>query len=111
MSAIKAKFEAEVEAAVEHLRAAVAKLGAISHSAVARVEEIVHELEGDAPKLEAEAAADAADVAHTAETQGVQPAITETEHDGVTLAEDAGHDVVAAVEGSNKPAASTEPSA
>jgi hypothetical protein len=93
-----------IQSARDDLNAALAKLKELGHSTVARVEEIVHELEGDAPKLEAEAAADAADVAHTAETQGVQPAITEAEKDGVTLAEDAGHDVAAAIEGSNKPA-------
>ena len=85
-------------------------------AAVEKIDAAKGELAADTPKLEAEAEQDAADVVKTAETQGVQPAIAEAEHDGVTLAEDAGHDVAAAVEGSNKPAeaepaASTEPSA
>jgi hypothetical protein len=79
-----------------------ADLKADGHHLAERAKEILDELRGDAPKLEAEAAADAADVAHTAETQGVQPAIAEAEHDGVTLAEDTGHDVAAAVEGPAK---------
>lgn len=98
MSAIKAVYEA----ALADLHAAAAKLEAIGHTAWERVKEIAHEVEGDVPKLEAEAAADAEDVAKTAETQGVAPAVAEAEKDGVTLAEDAAHDVAAAVEGSAK---------
>lgn len=104
MGAMKAKFEAEYEAAKEHLLAALAHLKEIGHDAVAHVEGALHALEGDAPKLEAEAAGDAADVVHTAETQGVVPAEREAAKDGAALIADAGHDVAAAVEGSAKPA-------
>lgn len=86
-----------------------AALDADGHHLADRAKEILDELRGDAPKLEAEAAADAADVAHTAETQGVQPAVAEAEKDGVTLAEDAGHDVAAAVEGPAKTAPAETP--
>lgn len=77
---------------------------------------VAGELRGDAPKLEAEAVQDAADVVHTAETQGVAPAETQAAADAVTLAEHAGHDVAAAVEGSHKaadadPAETSTPSA
>jgi hypothetical protein len=108
MSAIKAVLAD----AIDHLKAAGEKLRELGHDGVARVEEILHELEGDAPKLADEAKTDAEQVVATAETQGLAPAEHEAAADGVQLAEDAGHDVVAAVEGSDKPApAPAEPTA
>lgn len=98
MSAIKAKIEAEVEAAKQHLTAALAHLKEIEHEAVARVEQALHALEGDLPQLEHDAEADAADVVHTAATEGVIPAEQEAVKDGGELVVEAGHDVAAAVQ-------------
>src|ERR1700749_3143463 len=101
MSAIKATYED----AITLLHEAAAKLEAIGHGAWERVKAIATEIEGDVPKIEAEAETDAADVAHTAATEGVVPAEQEAVKDGETLLADAGHDVAAAVEGSGKPTA------
>lgn len=94
MSAMKAKFEAELEAAKTNLNAAAATLKAIGHAGWARVEQVLHELEGDAPTLEHEAAADAGQVVKTAETEGVTPA----EHEAVTDAEHLAGEAVADAE-------------
>lgn len=106
MSAIKAA----VDDITEHLRAAATKLKELGHEGWARVEEILHELEGDAPKIEAQAEQDVKDVAQSAATQGVEPAVAKAEADGVTLIEDAGRDVAAAVEGSAEPVEPETPS-
>ena len=98
MAAMKAKFEAELEAAKSLLTAATAKLKAIGHTGWTRVEQVLHELEGDAPTLEHEAAADAEHVAQTAATQGVKPAEAEAVADAAKLGAEAGRDVVTAVE-------------
>lgn len=91
---------ATIEAKLHDLWAA---LEAEGHALAAKAKDVLDELRADAPKLEAEAASDAADVAKTAETQGVTPALAEAEADTVKLGEDAVHDVAAAVEGGAKP--------
>lgn len=98
MSAIKAKIEAEVEAAKQHLTAALAHLKEIEHEAVARVEQALHALEGDVPQLERDAEADAADVAKTAATEGVIPAEHKAVEDAGELGVEVVGDVKAAVE-------------
>lgn len=100
MSAIKTAFDE----AVDHLRAAAAKLEEIGHDGWERVKEIVGELEADEPKLADEAKTDAEQVVATAETQGLVPAEQEAVADGEALIVDAGQDVAAAVEGSAKTA-------
>jgi peptidoglycan hydrolase CwlO-like protein len=110
MAAIKAAYES----ALDELRAAGAKLKAIGHTGWTRVEQVLHELEGDAPALEQEAEADAEHVAQTAATQGIKPAEAKAAADAAQLAAEAGHDVVTAVEdAAHTPAdgAATEPSA
>lgn len=82
------------------------ELVAEEHKLGARLKEIVAALAGDEPKLIAEAESDAADVVHTAQTQGLVPAEREAVADGTTLIEDTGHDLAAAIEGSGKAAAS-----
>jgi len=95
----------EAKAEFEHLLGhADSDVKAAAHTAVEKIDAVKGELEADAPKLEAEAETDAADVVHTAETQGVVPAGQEAVKEGETLIVDAGHDVAAAVEGSAKPA-------
>lgn len=105
MSAMSAKFEAEYEAAREHLHAALAHLKEIGHDAWAHVEQALHALEGDAPKLADEAKTDAEQVVTTAATEGVIPAEHAAEGDAVQLAQDAVHDVADALAGSTKPTA------
>lgn len=58
-----------------------------------------------AAKLRGEAETDAADVVHTAETQGLNPAEHEAVTDAGTLAIHAAEDAAAAVEGGSKPSA------
>jgi len=96
MSAIKAVYEA----ALADLHNAAAKLEQIGHDGWARVKEIARELEGDEPVLAAEAEKDAANVVHTAETQGLVSAEQKAVADGTALVVEAGHDVATAVEGS-----------
>lgn len=84
-----------------------AALEADGHHLADRAKEIWDEVRADAPKIEAEAAADVVDVVKTAETQGIVPAEAEAVADGEALAADAGHDVAAALEGSAKPAEPT----
>lgn len=98
MSAIKAKIEAEVEAAKQHLTAALAHLKEIEHEAVARVEQALHALEGDLPQLEHDAEADVADVVHTAATEGVLPAEHKAVEDAGELAGEVAADVKTAVQ-------------
>lgn len=98
MSAMKARFDAELEAAKNLLKSASAKLKAIGHTGAAKVEQVVKELEGDAPALEREAEADAEHVAETAATQGLKPAEAEAAAAAAKLAAEAGHDVVTAIE-------------
>ena len=100
MSAIKAVYEA----ALADLHNAAAKLEQIDHDGWARVKDIARELEGDEPVLAAEAEKDAADVVHTAETEGVIPAEQEAVADGTALLVEAGHDVATAVEDSGNTA-------
>ncbi len=97
MSAMKARFEAELQAARDLLNAAAAKLKAIGHTDAAKVEQVAKELEGDAPVLEREAAADAAQVAKTTETQGIVPAEHEAVADAAKLGAEAAHDVETAI--------------
>ena len=97
MSAIKAKIEAEVEAAKQHLTAALAHLKEIEHEAVARVEQALHALEGDLPQLEHDAEADAADVAKTAATEGLVSAEHKAVEDAGELAGEVAGDVATAV--------------
>ncbi|HWU23660.1 MAG TPA: hypothetical protein VN088_19130 [Nocardioides sp.] len=100
----------------------VTKLEAWAKDLIGHADEKVHEigqeitafaeqLKADAPKLADEAESAAAEVAHTAETQGLVPAEREAVADGETLIVDAGHDVAAAVEGSAKsePAPAVDP--
>ena len=90
MSALSA-LHAEVAAFEDKLRADAHHLADEFRSLVA--------------KLTGEAEADAADVVHTAETQGVIPAEHEAVTDAGTLAEHAVADAQAAVEGGSKPGA------
>jgi len=80
------------------------KVQASARYALAKIDAVKGALAADAPKLEAEAESDAADVVHTAETQGVVQAEHEAEGDAVTLTRDAVHDVATALAGSAKPA-------
>jgi hypothetical protein len=93
MAAVKAAYEA----ALGDLRAAGATLKAIGHDGWQRVEAVVKELEGDAPVLEHEAAADAAQVVTTAETEGIVPAEHQAVADAAKLGAEAAHDVETAV--------------
>lgn len=96
MSAIKAVYEA----ALADLHNAAAKLEQIGHDGWERVKQIAHDLEDDAPVLAADAEKDAADVVHTAATEGVIPAEQEAVKDGGELVVEAGRDVVTAVQDS-----------
>lgn len=93
--------------ALEKLHALADQLVAEGHRLGARAKALVGQLAGDVPVLESEAKADAEQVVKTAETQGVKPAIVEAEGDAVALAEEAGHDVEAAVTAPAEPAHST----
>lgn len=93
-----AAIKAELDAVKDYLNAAAAKLKALGHSGWTRIEQVLHELEGDAPALEQEAEADAEHVAQTAATQGIKPAEAEAAADAAKLAAEAGRDVVTAVE-------------
>lgn len=88
-----------VEAQLHDLWAA---LEAEGHHLAAKAKAVLDQLKSDAPKLEAEAEVDAADVVKTAATEGVVPAEQEAVKDAGALAADAAHDVAAAVEGSAK---------
>lgn len=93
----------EAKAEFEHLLGhADSDVKNAAQAAVEKIDAVKGELAADAPKLEAEAEQDAADVAHTAETQGIAPAEREAVADGTALIVDAGHDVAAAVEGPAK---------
>ena len=71
---------------------------AAAHNAVQRIDAAKAEIEKDAPQLEHEAEADAADVVHTAATEGVIPAEHKAVEDAGELVAEAGRDVVTAVE-------------
>lgn len=93
MSAMKDAYTA----ALGKLHDLWAALEAEGHHLAGDAKSVLDELKGDAPKLEAEAAADAADVVHTAETQGLTPAAEEAAADAEQLGADAVHDVEAAL--------------
>lgn len=94
MSAIKAVYEA----ALADLHNAAAKLEQIGHDGWERVKQIAHDLEDDAPVLAADAEKDAADVVHTAATEGVLPAEQEAVKDAGELGAEVVGDVKNAVE-------------
>lgn len=94
MSAIKAVYEA----ALADLHNAAAKLEQIGHDGWERVKQIAHELEGDEPVLAADAEKDAADVVHTAATEGVIPAEHKAIEDAGELAGEVVGDVKTAVQ-------------
>lgn len=71
---------------------------AAAHNAVQRIDAAKAEIEKDAPQLEHEAEADAADVAKTAATEGVIPAEQEAARDAGELAGEVVGDVKTAVE-------------
>ena len=75
-----------------------AKLEAEGHHLAEEAKTILAELKGDEPVLAAEAEKDAADVVHTAATEGVIPAEQEAVKDAGELVAEAGHDVATAVE-------------
>jgi hypothetical protein len=88
----------EAKAEFEHLIGHEdVKVQASARYALAKIDAVKGALAADAPKLADEAKADAADVVHTAETQGVVPAEHEAEGDVVTLTRDAVHDVADAL--------------
>lgn len=97
MSALHA-LHAEIAAFEDKLRGEAHHLGDRAHH-------LADEFRSLVAKLTGEAEADAADVVHTAETQGVVPAEHEAVTDAGTLAEHAIADAQAAVEGGSKPGA------
>lgn len=116
MSAMGDYFESILHRIEAAGRALIGHADTEVHAAGEEVVQAVAELRADAPKIEAEAAADAGQVVHDAATEGVTPAAHEAETDAVHLAEDAAHDVEAAVEGGPKtdqpqPAAAAEAAA
>jgi len=70
MAAMKAAYEA----ILDRLHALWVTLDGEGHHLAAEAKAVLDELRGDVPALEAEAKADAADVVHTAETQGLAQA-------------------------------------
>jgi hypothetical protein len=71
-------------------------LVAEGHKFGAKLKAIASQITGDVPVLESEVAKDAADVVHTAETQGVEPAAKEAVADAAALGAEAVHDVESA---------------
>jgi len=101
-------------AALDKAHALWAALEAEGHHFADQAKSVYEELRGDAPALEREAEADVEHVAETAATQGIKPAEAEAIADAGTLAAEAGHDVVTAVQdAAHTPGsgAATEPSA
>lgn len=75
-----------------------AKLEAEGHHLADEAKTILADLKGDEPVLAAEAEKDAADVVHTAATEGVIPAEHKAVEDAGELVVEAGHDVATAVQ-------------
>jgi len=93
MAAMKAAYEA----ALDKARALWAALDAEGHHLAGQAKNVYEELRGDAPVLEHEAEADAAQLVATAETQGVVPAEHEAGADAAKLGAEAVSDVETAV--------------
>jgi hypothetical protein len=94
-----------MSAILDELHALITHLEDEEHALAGRFRAAWDALKADEPKLLGEAEADAADVVHTAATEGVVPAEQKAVADGEALIEDTGHDIAAAVEGSGKPGA------
>ena len=95
----------EAKTALEHM------FGHSESAAAQKIDEAKAAIEKEAPALLAEAGTDAADVVHTAETEGVAPAAAEAAKDAAALGEEAVHDAEAAVEPAPKSETPAEPSA
>ncbi len=91
-----------MSAITDEFHALISELENEGHALADRFRAAWDALKSAEPKLLDEAEQDAADVVHTAETQGVSAAITEAERAVKHLAGDAVSDVKAAVEGSAK---------
>ncbi len=96
-----------IQAVEADLRKIWAELEAEGHAAAARVKSVIDRLKGDVPALEAEVKTDAADVAKTAETQGLVPAEHEAAADAGHVGGEIAHDVQTAVADSVHPPAQT----
>lgn len=86
-----------------------AAVKADAQSLIERADEVKAAVEKEAPALAHDAEADAADVVHTAETEGVAPAAAEAAKDAETLGEEAVHDAEAALAPASKSETPAEP--
>jgi hypothetical protein len=91
---------AEIE--IDHIVTALESEG---HALSGRLRAAWDALKADAPVLEHDAATDAADVVHTAETQGINAAEAEAAVDAGKLAAEGAHDAAKAAEAPAEPAA------
>jgi hypothetical protein len=100
-----------VKAAIDRVHEIIDALEAEGHKFAGELKSLFTGIAGDVPALEAEAKADVADVASTAETQGLAAAGHEAVADAEHLGSDALADVKAAVKDAGGAPSQPEPTA